>query len=451
MGRLSELLERRDSTLWPEGNVASGSLGWLDLPDAPVEETESILALADSMDQSHVLYVGMGGSSLGAMMLCEYETSRGRTNGRSIRFVDSTHPNLIASLDATDALFVMGSKSGSTTEVNTIFDFIFQKCPKPDRYIVLTDADSSLEANARDRGIRRIVSTPANVGGRYSVLSPFGTVAAALLGMDIHLLLEGARSADLEDAEELALRLFESYTEGRDKLSVQVPPEIARTGMWLEQLIAESLGKSGKGIVPLVNDASPTAPDRVRVHIDPSSHPALGREILKWEAATALLGSLMQVDAFNQPDVTAAKRATGTILERHELVPSLSGTLDDALEWANSTLEEGDYLAIMGFLDPFKEAELYSYIEGVTKDMGTTARTFGLGPRFLHSTGQLHKGGPNKVVAIQIADTSKMENVPIPGQEYGFRDLLEAQAWGDYKSLTAKARRVMRVGMDIES
>lgn len=450
MGRLSELLKCRDTTLWPEGNVASNSLGWLDLPATPVEEIESILALADSMDQSHVIYVGMGGSSLGAMMLCEYEASRGRTNGRSISFVDSTHPNLIASLDATDALFVMGSKSGSTTEVNTVFDFIFQKCPKPDRYIVLTDPNSSLEEKAKDRGIRRIVNTPTDVGGRYSVLSPFGTIAAALVGMDIHLLLEGANSAELEHAEELALTLFESYSEGRDKLSVQVPPEVARTGMWLEQLMAESLGKDGKGLIPVVNDANFSAPDRVVAHLDPSNRPALGREILKWEAAVALLGSLMQVDAFNQPDVAAAKRATAQILERHESVPSPSGTLDDALEWAKSTLEEGDYLAIMGFLDPLKEAELSSFVEGSAKDIGTTARTFGLGPRFLHSTGQLHKGGPNKVVAIQIVDTSKVENVPIPGHEYGFGDLLQAQAWGDYRSLIAKGRRIMRIGLDIE-
>ncbi len=447
MGQLAERLLKKDLTLWVSNSVARNRLGWLDLPNTASEELRNIFEMSNSVGQHNIIYVGMGGSSLGAMTLAQAKKDHGPQNGRNLIFVDSTHPNLIASLPTTDTAVVLASKSGNTTEVDTIFDFLWNRIEKPDRFFIVTDPDSPLQRKGEERGVKRIVNTPTNVGGRYSVLTGFGTVALALLATsidDLTALFEGAKVADLEFAESLAKDLFIGIKEGKDKLSIEAPDRLDKVPMWLEQLIAESLGKEGHGLVPVPNDEHSGASDRYRVNVSPNSIGELGTKIFEWETTTAILGSLLGIDPFNEPDVAAAKEATKSILETRDYVTEAPLDLSLIDEELSKVVNDGDYITVGAFIDPNRYEEGLSLKSSLASSFAPHAITYGLGPRFLHSTGQLHKGGPDIVVMAQLIEEYKLEVVPIPDRNYTFGDLFRAQADGDLRTLHSRDRRALR-------
>ncbi|SHE89791.1 glucose-6-phosphate isomerase [Ferrithrix thermotolerans DSM 19514] len=447
MGEMTERLLRADLSLWPQGSVANNRLGWLRLPNTTEAELRDLFAMANTIDQHSVIYVGMGGSSLGAMTMAQMKKRSGPQNGRNVIFVDSTHPNFIASLPTTDTAVVLASKSGTTTEVDTIFDFFWARMKDPSRFLVITDKDSPLEKKADERGVRRIVTTPSDVGGRYSVLTGFGTVALALLSVsmeDMAAPFTGARGADLDHAEEVALNIFNQISQGRDRLSIYSPKDLDKVPMWLEQLIAESLGKQNKGIVPLPFDDNKEALDRVSGYIEAETLHELGAKFFEWEVITALLGSLLQIDPFNEPDVAAAKAATKSILESGQFLDEPGVDISQIDRSLEAILTERDYVALGGFLNPDRYEEGLTVRDQLENKFTPHAVTYGLGPRFLHSTGQLHKGGPNTVVMAQVVESTKYEHVPIPDRNYGFAELFRAQADGDLQTLRSRGRRALR-------
>lgn len=447
MGELVERLMRRDLDLWIPSSVANNRLGWLDLPSTTPEELKNVFEMTNSVDQHNIIYVGMGGSSLGAMTLAQQKSSQGPQNGRNLIFVDSTHPNVIASLPTTDTAVVLASKSGTTTEVDTIFEFLWDRIGKPDRFVIVSDSNSPLQNKGKERGIRRIVTTPKDVGGRYSVLTGFGTVALSFLATSIDDVIapfSGAQKADLELAESNAKDLFQEFGHGKNKLSIDAPPIQDKVPMWLEQLVAESLGKSGTGFIPVPNDENPESSDRSRVNLAPNDLSELGAKIFEWEATTAMLGSLLGIDPFNEPDVAAAKAATKSILESNDYITSRPLDISTIDKKISEEVRDGDYVTVGAFIDPQRYLEGFAVKQELAASLAPHAVTYGLGPRFLHSTGQLHKGGPDIVVMAQLIEDIEHEVVPIPGQDYTFGDLFKAQADGDLKTLHSRGRRALR-------
>jgi hypothetical protein len=432
-------------------------------------------ALAAGVD--HVLLAGMGGSSLFPEVV-----ARGgavAAGAPTLHVLDTTDPaaisRLAAELPADRTLHVAASKSGSTLETRSHLAWAWARHPDPARFAVITDPGSELAALAAERGFAATFENPPEIGGRYSALSLFGLVPALLAGVDVPGLLGSASamtdrlraSAAANPAARLAATMAAGVRSGRDKLTIVVPDDQATFGLWLEQLIAESTGKDGTGVVPVVGEplAGPDAygDDRVFVALGDGTHAGelaalaqaghpvavlpfggelvdLGAQVLLWELATALAGALLGIQPFDQPDVAAAKAATATVLD--EGPPSVDPTpLDDLL----AQVETGDYLAIQVFVDP--GSPVVAAIERARvalRDRLRVATTVGLGPRFLHSTGQLHKGGPDTGVFVQVVGDDP-DDVAIPGAPYGFSTLKHAQADGDLLTLRDRKRRAGRV------
>jgi len=310
----------------------------------------------------------------------------------------------------------------------------------------VTDPGSELERLAGERGFRATFAGEPTIGGRYSALSAFGLVPAALMGIDLRRLLERAEemreACRLEEGNpglELGLALGEGWRGGRDKICLNPTP--GGFGLWAEQLLAESTGKEGKGLVPAPGE-SPDGSDRQAAEVRVPDPYELGQEFYRWEFATAVAGSILEINPFDQPNVQEAKDRTAAILERGEEIRLESdGSLDELLGGA----EPPDYVAILAFIDPAREAELEPLVARA-RETGCVVTT-GLGPRYLHSTGQLHKGGPNSGVFVQVVDEPG-EELPIPGKEFGFRQLIQAQAAGDYEALKERGRRVARIRLE---
>jgi transaldolase/glucose-6-phosphate isomerase len=396
----------------------------------------------------------MGGSSLCPEVLA-------RTFGRQpgapeLHVLDSTVPSQVAALesrvDLDRTLVIVASKSGSTLEPSAFQQYFFARvaasrgpAEAARRFVAITDPGSKLEGQASAAGYRHIVRGEPTIGGRYSALSMFGIVPATLMGLDVRRLFERAeemreacRLAEGNPGLELGLAMGEAWREGRDK--VLVTPNTGGFGLWVEQLLAESTGKQGKGLVPVLLDAdgADVQPHEVRLP-DPYE---LGQEFFRWEFATAVAGSILGINPFDQPDVQAAKDKTNEVLRAGEAPVEAEGSLDEALE---SAKPGEDYIAILGFIDPTREGELEPL---VARAQATgCAVTTGLGPRYLHSTGQLHKGGPNRGIFVQVVDDLG-EELPIPGRDFGFRRLLAAQAAGDYQALKERGRRIVRVRLE---
>jgi transaldolase/glucose-6-phosphate isomerase len=364
--------------------------------------------------------------------------------------LDTTHPTAIRrleeQLDLGRTLFIVSSKSGSTLETRSHGDYFFDRAGQNGRrFVAVTDPGSELEALASERGFYDVFPGEPTIGGRYSALSMFGIVPATLMGIDIRRLLERAeemreacRLAEGNPGLELGLALGEGWQQGRDK--VLVTPNTGSFGLWVEQLIAESTGKQGKGLVPVLLEADgpDVQPQEVRLP-DPYE---LGQEFLRWEFATAVAGSILGINPFLQPDVQAAKDKTSEVLRSGDARLDPEGSLDEALEGARPG---EDYIAILAFIDPAREAELEPL---VARARATgCAVTTGLGPRYLHSTGQLHKGGPDRGVFVQVVDDLG-EELAIPGRDFGFRRLIAAQAAGDYQALQERGRRIVRVRLE---
>ncbi len=507
-GDCTQRLWDGDASLWTGGDEARW-LGWLAAPREQQEQLPSYLALAEGAraeDLSHALLLGMGGSSLCCEVLAE---TFGSAEGRpELVVVDSTVPAQVRAveerIDPAHTLCIVSSKSGGTVETDVLRRHFFSHIGDPRRFIAITDPGSALEQRARQEGWRAVAHGHPEIGGRFSALSAFGLVPAALIGIDAVDLLARARRLAREPEPALALGVaFGALARaGRDKLTLITSPGLSALGAWLEQLLAESTGKNGVGIVP-IDGERPMAPaeyggDRVFAYVrlasapDPAqdrfarelfaagqpvlridvAEPAeLGAEFLRWELATAAAGSVLGIHPFDQPDVEAAKVAARELISRYEQTGSLPqaepllregvfelyadaasteafgrlGDLGAILRAHLARLGAGDYLALNAFVERSgaHAAPLAELRDAVAHRSGC-ATTLGFGPRFLHSTGQLHKGGANRALVLEVT-AHDATDLPIPDQRISFGVLKDAQARGDFDVLCARGRRALRL------
>jgi glucose-6-phosphate isomerase/transaldolase/glucose-6-phosphate isomerase len=522
--RVPARLLASDDALWGDDAarraVAKNRLGWVRSAFAMRERAGELRTFAHEVTARgirRVLLLGMGGSSLAPEVLAR--VCGPQAGGLPLKVLDDTSPaavrEAVATHDPATTLVVVSSKSGGTVEVASFERVFFARARAVlgeragAQFVAITDPGTSLEAQAREKRYARVFTNPADIGGRYSVLSCFGLVPAALLGLDPRELCdaaiaehdafarEGAPGEAGSEALAIGAALGELARAGRDKLTLVLAPALAPLGAWVEQLVAESTGKDGRGILPVDGErlASPEAygNDRVFVSVslgapdDPTAralaaleaagHPVLrwqrdsvaqlGAEFLRWELVTAIAGAVIDVDPFDEPNVAEAKAATNTVLERVRTGGSTPAdparAVDGALElhvaptlelgeggagaWARALARlarPGDYAAILAFLH--RTGARTAAIERVRhawRAAAHVATTVGYGPRYLHSTGQLHKGGPATGVFLQL--TAEEGDEAIPGQSYGFRTLRDAQAAGDFDVLARRGRRVARV------
>ncbi|MDQ1401923.1 MAG: transaldolase / glucose-6-phosphate isomerase [Actinomycetota bacterium] len=442
MSDLLSRLEARDASLWPEGNVSANRLGWLDVPRRMAEEAADLRAWADSIDRERVVLLGMGGSSLGPEVL------RAAIDSDRLVVLDTTDPATVLETPLGDSFFVVSSKSGTTLEPNALLAHCWARVPDPTRYAAITDPGTPLAALGQERGFHRVFENQADIGGRYSVLSYFGMVPAALLGYDLAAICERALAADRDGAVELGLAMGQAAQEGRDKITIVVPEAFAAFGLWVEQLIAESTGKQGTGCVPVPTTEVETGTDRHVVALEVDDPLDLAAEFYKWEVATAVAGHVLGIDPFDEPNVTESKNNTAKVLDALPLPRTASDDPATVSSWLEGHVRPGDYVSIQAYLPYGQEDALERLRRTVRDGLGGVAVTAGYGPRFLHSTGQLHKGGPNEVVAVQIVARNPTAELPIPEHPYDFGTLIAAQAIGDHQSLVTHDRRVLRVAVD---
>ncbi len=387
------------------------------------------------------LICGMGGSSLAPRVLTQSFGATGvdvldSTDPAAVRAAEQGHP-----IDRT--LFLIVSKSGSTVETLAAYHY-FAARARPDQFVAVTDPGSALERLAAERGFRAVFPHPADVGGRYAALTVVGMLPAALAGIDGRMLLERACETDVAVARTLGGNIAVAAMAGRDKLALMPPAPVAALASWIEQLVAESSGKDGKGVVPVI-DGQDQAGDDVQQVSEFSPDPLdLGREFLRWEYATWELCDRLGVNAFDQPNVEEAKLlARAELAKPRDAMEGLSPTLSPAE--LQRAARPGDYLAVLAYLPPRPdvEAALHRVRVAWGRALGIVT-TVGFGPRYLHSTGQLHKGGPNTGLFLVVtADLS--EDLEIPGMGTSFGQLERAQAMGDVRALLARGRRVCHV------
>lgn len=502
----------RDPTLWSSTPVPelSDRMGWLTLPEAMREHLGVLTEFARTVREGgtrHVVLLGMGGSSLAPEV---FQRTFGNTAGHPALIVlDSTHPDAVRAvesrIDLTRALFLVSSKSGTTTETLSLFRYFWHRMERIDargsHFAAITDPDTPLARLAGERGFLRTFEAPPDVGGRYSALTVFGLVPAALIGVDLHRLLDragqmaeasAARVAATDNsALALGAALGELALAGRDKVTLLASPSLEALPSWIEQLIAESTGKNRKGIIPVV-DEPPLEPaeygsDRFFVYLrlsgdhthdldsrvaalEAAGHPTvwlaldeaadIGREFYRWELAVAAAGAVLGIHPFNQPDVQLAKELAqqamqkrngsahpGGLEESPEVSSAQTEQLADALRSWLGGVRAGDYLAIHAYLAPSEQ--IFTVLRKIRRALGARLRvatTLGFGPRFLHSTGQLHKGGPNSSVFLQLVDIP-VDDLSVPETDYTFGALIRAQATGDLAALRQRGRRVLRVSL----
>jgi glucose-6-phosphate isomerase/transaldolase/glucose-6-phosphate isomerase len=439
---LVDRLFQRDASLWPDGNVSPTRLGWLDVAERMRAEAAELQSWAESIDAAHVVLLGMGGSSLGPEVLHQI-------SGDQRLFVcDTTDPDTVASIDPADTFFLVSSKSGTTLEVKTLFNYFHDRVQDGSRFAAITDPGTPLDELAVDGGFNRVFRNPSDIGGRYSVLSYFGLVPAALMGLDVAELCTRAIDADRQAAEELGVAMGQAAKEGRDKVTIVTPEDFAAFGLWVEQLIAESTGKHGTGCVPVPTTEVEHGDDRHLVALELSSVYDLGEQFMHWEMATAVAGHVLGIDPFNEPNVTESKENTKQVLDSLPLPEVDSADPGDVDQWLKAQVQAGDYVSIQAYLPYGDEEGLEAVRRAVRDGLDGMAVTAGYGPRFLHSTGQLHKGGPDEVVALQLVRRTPAPSVPIPGYPFDFNTLIAAQAIGDHQSLLSHGRRVLRVAVD---
>lgn len=503
-------LKAKDSSLWlpsPRDEIID-RLGWVNLPEDMPGKLDDFQSFRDDVkaeSYSHVVLCGMGGSSLAPEV---YREVFGSAAGYpELIVIDSTHPAAVNAvekkIDIDKSFFIISSKSGTTIETMFLFYYFWEKIGSQTKlpghhFVAITDPGTPLEKLALERGFRRVFYAPKDVGGRFSALSDFGLLPASIIGMDVSRFLEQAKFAresctEEDEFEEKASCLFlgaflgELYPE-RDKLTILTSESLKRFSDWLEQLVAESTGKNNRGIVPVVSE--PRIPpenygkDRyfaaffldadenseletymkrieqlgfpsIRIYLKDKYE--LGQEIFRWEVAVALAGSVIGIHPFDQPDVQWAKDLTRKVLRMSGEIRQREGELetfrinDAALpeKFSNwlSFGQLGDYVCIQAFLPPFSEIREAVQRLRLALIRGTQlASTFGFGPRFLHSTGQLHKGGSNTGLFLQLIDEPEFD-LQVPETEYSFGSLIQAQALGDFQSLKKRDRRVLRINL----
>jgi transaldolase / glucose-6-phosphate isomerase len=449
----AELIDRiweRDATVWTGADEAKW-LGWLDEPRRMRERVAELAEFADSVaDEAFdaIVLLGMGGSSLAPEVL------RRTFESEAFHVLDTTHPQAIraleASIDVEHTLFISASKSGSTLETRSHTDYFWEKSGKRGGcFVAITDPGSELEHMAGERGFRHVFPGEPTIGGRYSALSSFGIVPAALMGIDVDRLLANAeRMTELcrldsgNPGYELGRSFGTGWQEGRDKICIAETE--GSFGLWAEQLIAESTGKQGKGLIPAPGE-SPAGPDRQGHEPQIADPYSLGGEFFRWEFAVAVAGTYLEINPFDQPDVQAAKDKTNEVLATGaDPAVEPEGSIDSLLAQA----KEGDYVCVQAFIAPNDENDrrIADLVHKLRRRSGLVV-THGYGPRYLHSTGQLHKGGPNTGLFLQVVDDPGDE-IAIPGKPFGFRRLIRAQAAGDFASLKERGRRVARVHLE---
>ena len=517
---------RKDATLWKDDEahkkIIANALGWVTVVDQLVEHAGELAAFSQRVRNdgfTDVMLLGMGGSSLCPEV---FRRTFGKIDGfPTLHVLDSTDPATVASfeqrVDLPHTLFAVASKSGTTTEPLMFYKYFFNRLReiKGDRagenFVAITDPGTLMEEMSKGDSFRRIFLNPADIGGRYSALSYFGMVPASLQGFDFKTLLDRADRAQnacmhyvpAEDnpAARLGAILGTLRNAGRDKLTLSIAPEIASLGLWIEQLIAESTGKEGKGIIPIAGEPL-GAPgvygdDRLFVHIgvgapdadteaklralESAGHPVvrrrlhdlldLGEEFYLWEMATAIAGAIIGINSFDQPNVQESKDNTKHFLEVYKKEGSLPdqelgsegrglkaycdaetiGQLGSAISVEDfitahlGRAHPGDYIALLDYImETSEHEEIVQSIRTHLRDALHVATTTGYGPRFLHSTGQLHKGGPASGVFIQVTADNSVD-VPLPNEPFTFGVLKQAQALGDFQSLSSRHRRAIRL------
>ena len=510
----------KDATLW-KGDAATvrNRLGWLTSPTIMRGHSEDIRGFADEvrrLQYSHVVLLGMGGSSsTGAVF---NETFGSKMGFPDMLVLDSTDPGAVKQVadgvNLSRALFVVSSKSGTTSETMAAYAYFRGQVegassPRPGmQFVAVTDPGRPLDKLATETGFRRTFLNPASIGGRFSALSFFGLVPAAMIGVDIKILLERAHNMVETCGNEVGVRgnpavqlgavLAGLARAGRDKATLVFSEKIRSFGPWIEQLLAESLGKDGTGIVPVVDEplGAPTvygddrvfvalvlegddSHDKALAKLADAGHPVLrlvlkdpmdlGAEFFRWELAAATAGAVLGVNPFDEPDVVRAKENTATLLTEwrrsHRLPEWPSDVEEDGIVLMTKSNKKpgsvsrglaahvamaapGDYLAIQAYLTPNAEAwRTLQEIRVALRDRLRIATTVGWGPSCLHSTGQMHKGGPTSGLFIQVTGDDR-EDLAIPGSGYGFSTLKAAQALGDLQSLRDAARRVIRLHLN---
>jgi len=529
-GKKVRRLWQRDASLWT-GDDEANWLGWLDIIQQQLDQLGALQQLAlEARQFSDILLLGMGGSSLCPEVL---DKTFSKISGfPKLHVLDSTDPAQVKtfenSVDLAKTLFIVSSKSGTTLEPNIFKQYFFERVKQTvgaghagNRFVAITDPGSKLEQVAKQDGFRHIFHGVPSIGGRYSALSHFGTVPAALMGLDLPKFLASASGmADLCTtviAEQnpgvlLGVILGTAAVQGRDKVTILTSPAISDLGAWLEQLLAESTGKQGKGIIPVDREdigapqiygedrvfvylrlgSAPDAAQDARVAaLENAGHPVvrialhdvyeLGQEFFRWEIATAVAGSIIGINAFNQPDVEASKVATRALTSEYEKTGSLPAekpffdedgvrlftdvknaealgktsdrSLAGYLRAHLNRLSRGDYFALLAYIEMDEDHE--SQLQGMRhaiRDKKRVATCLGFGPRFLHSTGQAYKGGPNSGVFLQIT-CDDAHDLPVPGQKYTFGVVKAAQARGDFQVLAERGRRALRahLGKDLKA
>jgi len=532
-GKVKKLWDR-DASLWTSDDESKW-LGWLDIVDEQKAQHEQLDKLAKEVRArgfEHILLLGMGGSSLCPEVL---RMTFGRIpHFPTLHVLDSTDPAQVKAfehqIDIPKTLFIVSSKSGSTLEPNIFKQYFFERTKQAvgsdkvgSHFIAVTDPGSKMQQVAEHDKFLHIFFGRPSIGGRYSALSNFGMVPAAAMGLDTKKFLDRAdemvracgagASVEENSAVVLGIILGSAAITGRDKVTIVTSHGIADLGAWLEQLLAESTGKIGKGIIPVDREqlASPDVygNDRVFAYlrlenetdadqdanvaaIEKAGHPVvritmadiydLGAEFFRWEIATAVAGSIIGINAFNQPDVEASKVATRALTTEYETkgsLPAEKPILEDsgiklftdennAAELAKAAGEKslagylkallnrihsGDYFAVLGYIQMNVEHEQsLQAVRHAVRDKKHVATCLGFGPRFLHSTGQAYKGGPNSGVFLQITCDDAVE-LPVPGQKYTFGVVKAAQARGDFQVLAERGRRALRVhlGKDLKN
>jgi len=423
-------------------------LGWKDAPRASLAQWDDFARFADAARRdglTRTVVCGMGGSSLAPQVLA---ASFGEVR---LSVLDSTDPAAVLAVarapDFASTLFVISSKSGSTVETLSFYRYLAARA-EPGQFVAITDPRSPLETLARERHFRAVFPHPPDVGGRYAALTVVGMLPAALAGIDGRVLLERALAVDPEAGRALGARIAAAALAGRDKLVLHPPAAVARLADWIEQLVAESTGKGGRGVIPVVDDPVATQYADGQVVADVPPEPlSLGAACVSWEYATWELCLRLGVNAFDQPDVEEAKAlARAELAAGHAVGTQQSAPLPtmtpDALRRA---ARPGDYLAILAYLAPTPDvtAELQAVRAAWGRALGCVT-TLGFGPRYLHSTGQLHKGGPNTGLFL-VVTTDDAEDAEIPETGFTFGRLERAQARGDMRALLARGRRVAHV------
>lgn len=499
---LNDIVSRiwdRDYTLWSDSPAEiTNRLGWLDVADSMKSEVAALDDFARQVRDEgirHVALLGMGGSSLGAEVL--NQCFGAREGWPELIVLDSTLPAQIArtvdSIDLERTLFVVSSKSGTTTEPRLLYEFFREELDKlgcgGEKFVAITDPGTPLEEIGKGEGFRKTFLNPPDICGRFSVLSYFGLVPAALAGYDVAEILDSA--VMMSDAcgpripahdnpgATMGASFASLAASGRDKLTILTSPRLDSFGLWAEQLLAESLGKCGKGIVPVTDEpiadvahyshdrqfvylklsGEDTATDCLASGLAHAGHPivqyelddisALGGEFFRWEFAVATAAALIGVNPFDQPDVERAKVLTAQALESTES-PNVAPTTtsDDSLTELISGMKPDDYLAILAYVaqTPENDATL-NVLRLVILEKYRIPTTLGYGPRYLHSTGQLHKGGPDNVTVLMVVAPHERD-ITIPGQDFTFGALSDAQAAADLQALKDVGRRTACISLD---